>query len=46
MKTQDVSVICFFSPDGPEVETLIRTSFEVFLRKELEKVDFYAANHV
>ena len=41
MKMQELALTCRYSIEGQRIDQIIQTSFDIFLRKELQNVEKY-----
>ncbi len=41
MKPQELTILCHYSEGGDSIIQIIQSSFDAFLRKELQKVEKY-----
>ena len=41
MKTQDFILICFYSEEERNITQIIQSSFDIFIKKELQNVEKY-----
>lgn len=46
MKAQELMVNCFYSNDGASIQDLLYSSFNAFLKRELERFAFHAKHYV